>query len=312
MLKSAGRFIIYPSMKVNYTKTCTLPQDLIPLLKGRGLSISDEQKAISYLTNIGYYRLSAYCYPLLKNPKSDHVYKENATFDLVMNMYRFDRKLRILLFNEIEKIEIAIRSILVNYVSDANNNVFWMTDIQYFHNAAVFSKTLTLIQSEIEKTREEFIAHFHNKYSNPYPPAWMIAEIVTLGVLCVTYNNLKSRTIQKKIAAYFSLPLTVFSSWMMILANLRNLCGHHNRTWNKENPLIPAPLNTPAFPWINSSTTDMKRIYYRICIIKYLLFTVSPNNTFTQKLKSLLTEYPTIDIRAMGFPVNWHNEPLWQ
>jgi abortive infection bacteriophage resistance protein len=88
------------------------------------------------------------------------------------------------------------------------------------------------------------------------------------------------------------------------------LCGHHNRTWNKEIPLIPAPLKSPAFPWIDSSTTDMKRIYFRICIIKYLLFTVSPNNTFTQKLKSLLSEYPTIDIRAMGFPVGWENEPL--
>jgi len=299
-------------MKINYTKTCTLPHDLIPLLKNRGLSIFDEQKAISYLTNIGYYRLSAYCYPLLKEPKSEHLYRDSASFDLVINMYRFDRKLRILLFNEIEKIEVAIRSILVNYVSDATNNVFWMTDSQYFYNPAVFSRTFALIQSEIEKTNEEFIAHFQNKYSNPYPPAWMIAEIVTLGILCATYSNLKSKTLQKKIAGYFGLPVTVFSSWIMILANLRNLCGHHIRIWNKENPLIPAPLRSPAFPWIDSSTTDMKRVYYRICIIKYMLCTVSPNNTFTQKLKSLLAEYPTIDIKAMGFPVDWHTEPLWQ
>ncbi|GHT10022.1 hypothetical protein FACS189432_05770 [Bacteroidia bacterium] len=58
-------------MKINYSKTCTLPQDLIPLLQ---------------------------------DPKEDHLYKHGATFDLVMNMYRFDRKLRILLFNEIEKL----------------------------------------------------------------------------------------------------------------------------------------------------------------------------------------------------------------
>ena len=299
-------------MKVNFSKTCTLPQDLITLLKGRGLSISDEQKAISYLTNIGYYRLSAYCYPLLKEPKSDHTYKEGATFDLVMNMYRFDRKLRILLFNEIEKIEVAIRSILANYVSDAYNDVFWMTNDQYFHNPIVFSKTLALIQTEIEKTKEEFITHFQNKYSNPYPPAWMIAEIVTLGILCATYRNLKSRTIQKKIAGYFSLPSNVFSSWILILSNLRNLCGHHIRIWNKENPLISTPLQSTTFPWIDNSTIDMKRVYFRICIIKYFLFTVSPNNTFTQKLKSLLAEFPTIDIRAMGFPANWQTEPLWQ
>jgi abortive infection bacteriophage resistance protein len=55
----------------------------------------------------------------------------------------------------------------------------------------------------------------------------------------------------------------------------------------------------------------MKRVYFRICIIKYLLFTVSPNNTFTQKLNSLLAEYPTVDIRAMGFPAAWQTEPLW-
>ncbi|MDR0799297.1 MAG: hypothetical protein LBN18_06030 [Dysgonamonadaceae bacterium] len=47
-------------MKVNYSKVCTLPQDLIPLLKKRGLIIADEQRTISYLINIGYFRLSAY------------------------------------------------------------------------------------------------------------------------------------------------------------------------------------------------------------------------------------------------------------
>jgi abortive infection bacteriophage resistance protein len=92
---------------------------------------------------------------------------------------------------------------------------------------------------------------------------------------------------------------------------LRNLCGHHSRTWNREIPVVPAEPEKPAFPWIDSSTTDMKRIYFRICIIKYLLFTVSPNNRFTEKLKSLLAEYPTIDVKAMGFPADWQNESLW-
>jgi abortive infection bacteriophage resistance protein len=95
-----------------------------------------------------------------------------------MNMYRFDRKLRILLFNEIEKIEVSIRSAMHNWISDTLNDVFWMTDVRYFYNSNVFSKTLTHIRAEIEKTKEEFIAHFQSKYSNPYPPAWMIAEII--------------------------------------------------------------------------------------------------------------------------------------
>ena len=299
-------------MKVDYTKVCTLPHDLITLLKQRGLIIPDEQKAVSYLTNIGYFRLSAYFHPLLKEPKINHRYKDGATFDMALNMYRFDRKLRILLFNEIEKIEVAIRSAMNNCICDGLNDVFWITDSNNFSNSPIFLKTMDIIQSEISKTKEEFIVHFQNKYSNPYPPAWMIAEVIPLGVLCNLYNNLTNKMLLKRIARQFGLPLPVFSSWMVSLVSLRNLCGHHARLWNRENPLIPAPLKLPAFPWIDSSTTDMKRLYYRICIIKYLLFTVSPNNTFTQKLKSLLAEYPTIDAKAMGFPVGWQNEPLWK
>ena len=299
-------------MKVNYTKVCTLPQDLIPLLQQRGLIIPDEQRAINYLSNIGYFRLSAYFYPLLKEPKTDHLYKNGATFNMALNMYRFDRKLRILLFNEIEKIEVAIRSVMNNWISNELNDIFWMTDNQYFSNISTFNRHISLIQSELNKTNEELILHFHNTYDNPFPPAWMISEIIPFGTLCGIFNNFKYKSLQKIISNYYSLSVPVFSSWIVSLVNLRNLCGHHNRTWNRENPLIPAPLKSPVFPWIDSSTTDPKRIYYRICIIKYLLFTVSPNNTFMQKLKLLLAEYPSINIKAMGFPVNWQNEPLWK
>jgi len=299
-------------MKIIYTKTYTLPQDLISLLKQRGLVISNKQRAINYLTNIGYYRLSAYFYPLLEEPKTDHLYKKGVTFDMALNMYRFDRKLRVLLFNEIEKIEVAIRSAMSNRITEGLNDVFWMTNAAYFYNPIVFAKTEALIQVEIDKTKEEFITHFQSKYSSMYPPVWMIAEIIPFGLLCGIFNNLCIAKLKKKVAHYFNLSLPVFSSWIITMVNLRNLCGHHCRTWNREIPVTPAELKSPTFPWIDSSTTDMKRIYYRICIIKYLLFTVSSNNTFTQKLKSLLTEFPTIDIKAMGFPSDWDVEPLWQ
>ena len=299
-------------MKANYSKTCTLPQDLVPLLKQRGLTISNEQKAIGYLSNIGYFRLSAYFYPLLKEPKTEHLYKENATFDKALDMYRFDRKLRILLFNEIEKIEVAIRSAMNNLISNELNDVFWMTDSKHFANPTIFNRHHSLIQTELSRTNEEFIIHFRETYENPFPPAWMISEVIPFGTLCGIFNNLRYKSLRKIIANYFGLSVPVFSSWIVSLVSLRNLCGHHNRTWNRENPLIPAPLKSPVFSWIDDSLIDGKRIYFRICIIKYLLFTISPNSKFSQKLKSLLAEYPTIDIKAMGFPVDWQNELLWK
>ena len=94
--------------------------------------VTDTTKAESYLDYIGYYRLSAYMHPLLKLPKSLHQYKPNASFDQVMMLYRFDKKLRLLIFNEIEKIEIAVRSAIVNIGSEMTNNSFWLTDSNNF------------------------------------------------------------------------------------------------------------------------------------------------------------------------------------
>ena len=97
----------------HFTKHYKTETDLVALLESRGLVISDEAKAVRYLESIGYYRLSAYMYPFLKVPKESHQYKEGTTFLQVLNLYRFDKKLRMLLLNEIEKVEIAIRRAIV-------------------------------------------------------------------------------------------------------------------------------------------------------------------------------------------------------
>ena len=95
--------------KTIFNKTYKSPKESIEILRERGLSITDESKAQHYLSHIGYYCLSAYMHPLLRMPKEEHLFKGGASFDKVMTLYRFDKKLRMLLFNEIEKIEVAVR-----------------------------------------------------------------------------------------------------------------------------------------------------------------------------------------------------------
>lgn len=168
-----------------FNKTIRPAEELVAVLKRKGLSIADEAKAVSYIRNIGYYRLKAYFYPLYREPKHKHIFKINATFDKVMNMYRFDRKLRLLLFNEIEKIEVAFRSVIVNIVSEELGDYFWMTERKYFKNESHFKSSLNLIRYEYEKSKEEFIIHFKNKYSDPFPPSWMIVEILPLAIYVI-------------------------------------------------------------------------------------------------------------------------------
>ena len=86
MLKCAGRFCFYRYMatKIPFIKTYSTPQELVQLLKTRGMEITDEEKAQHYLSHIGYYRLSAYMYPLFSIPKEQHLFKQGVTFSKYM------------------------------------------------------------------------------------------------------------------------------------------------------------------------------------------------------------------------------------
>ncbi len=306
-----GSFYFYTmNNKIPFPKTYTSAHDLIGLLRSRGLTIADAQKAERYIEFIGYYRLSAYMYPLLKMPKEQHCYKPNTSFDQVMMLYRFDKKLRLLIFNEIEKIEVAVRSAIVNIGSEMTGNPFWMTDCHNFIDAAKFRHTLDLIDAELHRSKEDFIEHFKQTYTDAYPPAWILAEVLPFGVLTNIYSNIKVPRIKKRIAQKFGLQVAPFESWLTIVTLTRNLCCHHARVWNKQNTLRPMLPNRMTGNWI-TLPTDTLRIYFDLCIIKYFLNIISPNNDMKVKIDTLLSTYPSIDTNAMGFPRGWESEPLW-
>ncbi len=294
-----------------FNKQGKLPYEQIINLKRRNLVILNEEKAVDYLTNIGYFRLSAYFYPLLLEPKNKHIFKSGSNFEMALSMYKFDRKLRMLIFNEIEKIEIAIRASITDLVCKELNDVFWITDPRYFRNKEKFTKTLQNITREVSRSSEDFMTHFKEKYNNPYPPAWMIVEVVPLGVLCNVFTNLTDSSVKKKVAQRFGIRHGVFHSWILTIAGLRNMCCHHVRMWNKRLILRPIVPKKTDFLFVENMS-ELDRMYCRLCIVKYFISTIAPNNKFTKKLKDLLNRYPTIDVRAMGFPNDWQNEPLWR
>lgn len=171
-------------MKKTFHKNFLSIPEQLSLLKERGLQIENDERAKDYLKHIEYFRLSTYFYPLLQTPKQKHIYKAGATFKHVLDMYRFDRKLHLLLFfNEIEKVEVAIRTEIVNAGCNFLNDIFWLTNPIYFKDRNRYIQSLSLIDTELSKSKEDFILHFKQSYSDKYPPSWMLVEIIPLGVL---------------------------------------------------------------------------------------------------------------------------------
>ena len=278
-----GGAFYFITLMAAFTKSYSSPFELVQLLKSRGLIINDEQRAEAYIQNIGYYRLSAYMLPFLTMPKTNHIFKPGVTFDNVLDLYRFDKKLRVLLFNEIEKIEIAFREAVANVTARMSGDIFWMTDSR----------------------------HFKSTYSDPYAPAWMISEIIPFGTTVQLYKNLADQRIRKQIAKQFYLQPQALESWVTTLALTRNACCHHTRVWNKVNLIIPADAKHMSRPWLTIPATK-DRIYFNICMIKFFLDIISPSNDFKNKLHTLFCKFPQIDLKAMGFPTGWENEPLWK
>lgn len=298
-------------MSIDNTKDFVAPEQIVNILKERGLEFKDEAKAIKYFLNIGYHRLSAYMYPFIRVPKQCMEFKKGTVFEDVLSLYRFDKKLRLLLFNELEKIEVAVRSVISIYACESTTDIFWITQGCHFADAHKFQATLSMIEKELSASKEDFIQNFHASSHTPYPPAWMVTEVLQFGNLNYIYSNIADNRLRKRISAYFGVQPKVFSSWLTALSNLRNMCCHHARTWNREFALSPAIPQKTAHPWINTSGIETRRLYYRICIVRYLLYTVSPSNTFKQKLLNLAAKYPQVDFSALGFPTNWQNEPMW-
>ncbi len=306
MLKSAGFLFI-----MKYTKPPLSISDQIKLVKSRGLIISDHHKAERHLSNISYYRLSAYMYPFKNLETNEFINK--ITLDEIIDLYFFDKELRLLVFDAVETIEVSFRSQLIYYPS-IKKGAFWFEDKSNFRNENRWLKHIKELDEKVYHSDETFIKHFLNKYDDETPPAWMTFEVLSFGLLSKFYQNLKdSLNFKKEISRHFgvSQPI-VFQSWMRSINYVRNICAHHSRLWNKvltNKSLIP---HNPPAVWISEKKPDNSKIYYFLCCLVYLLKQVKPDTDFVQKIESLFAKYPQVSKEAMGFPENWKNEKLWQ
>lgn len=297
---------------MKYNKPPLTIAQQIKTLKGRGLIIGDEERASRYLSFISLYRLRAYTYTYQDNKNPDHPFFAGTTFNKILNTYLFDRKLRLLIFDAIERIEIAFRTqIIYHYSIKYGSN--WYESQELFRKRYYFERDLGLIDKELDRSNEVFIKHYKKTYLKPQrPPAWMTMEITSLGLLSKIYENLKISPEKKTIARNFNLghPF-ILESWVHSLSVIRNICAHHGRLWNRE---LSSSMKVPKITkgiWLTNTDFPKGKMYLPLSSILYMLNTIIPGNHFIDKFKKLISQYPDISLKQMGFPEGWEEEQLW-
>jgi abortive infection bacteriophage resistance protein len=307
--------IVDLKLNLMFLKKAFSLEEQIQQLTERGLEIREEDRAFHFLSNISYYRLAGYWWPMQLD-KQKHIFKANSRFSDVISLYNFDRELRILLFNAIERIEIALRTKLVYHLSH-EFDPWWFQKMDIFQDPRELIKTLSSLSEEIERSKDAFIKEHNKKHKEDkrFPPAWKTLELASFGGLSKLYGNLKPTVKSKdKIAADFlTVNHTYLPSWLQSIAQIRNYCAHHSRLWNKNLPGRPKLLSHPPAPWIQNvpSENEHQMLYIHLCCIKYLLNVIEPANKFTYSLNKLFFKYPTVDPNALGMKPDWQKEKLW-
>lgn len=298
---------------MKYSKPPLSIADQIHRLKQRGLTFNDETKAAHYLSNISYYRLRAYTYSFQDNENPEHPFIEQVSFEDIISLYVFDRRLRLLIFNAIEKVEIALRTKIINEFS-LEYGSHWYEDSKMYRNQHFFNRNINSLYEEVDRSAETFIEHYKTSYSSPaYPPAWMSLEVISMGLLSKLYGNLKLNDVKKKVAKEFGLPnAIILESWMHAFAGLRNICAHHSRLWNRRFTIVPKiPYNTTN-AFLQNTAIYENKLYAQLCCINYITRIISPESSFVSDLKDLLKICTLVDSKEMGFPNDWEKESIWQ
>lgn len=295
-----------------YNKPALTFQQQIQLLESRGLTILNKQEAERQLSVVSYYRLSAYMLSFQVKNDPHHTYLQGATFEKILRLYQFDRELRIILFDAIEKIEISLRTQIIYHLSHTYGS-HWYTDVNIFKSANEHQNLIAKINEVCNANDKEiFISHYLNKYTNPsLPPCWMALETISFGQLSKIYRFLDTPTELKKIANQFGVDIAVLGSWLHSINYVRNICAHHGRVWNKLLAISPMNPRKAKFIWLSNSNTNQKKAYFMLSVINYMLRAIQPNSDFSTQIKKLITKYPEVPTQNMGFPNNWNNELLW-
>lgn len=296
-----------------YNKVALDTPVLLALLKQRGLQVPDEQEALRILSLVSYFRIASYFRPM-EIDKQTHEFREGATLDQALALYKFDTALRDMVFGATRQVEVALRS-RVNHHFSQSHTPFWFTQVDMASDGHLFAENLSSVDREIHRTKEDFIKEHFERYDKPsFPPAWKTLETLSFGTLSKLYRNFADKAEKKAVAADFGLPQHEFlNSWLESLTSLRNFCAHHSRIWNRRYAVKPQmPRALAGHKWLTDFSFPPDKIYPQLCCIAYLLNAIDTQNTFSRDLKRLLRKYPSVDATAMGFPKGWKQEPLWK
>ena len=295
-------------MKRTYSKPPLTFAQQVDRLIGRGLVVEDRARAEATLARINYYRLSGY-WRIFR--RADETFRPDGSFDKALAIYEFDRQLRLVLLDMIERVEIALRCGIA-YRLAMDCGTYGHEDRRFFHPRFNHAAWLDELHRETERSREVFVQHFRETYQGfPRLPIWVAAEVMSLGSLSLLFKGLQ--TPQRAVLARpWGIPHQVLETWLHSLTFVRNVCAHHGRLWNRELAITPS-LPRGHAEWDPNHVPNAKRVYSVLCVLRQLSRSDPCGDGWARRVVALLSwleGQPGLQKMA-GVPAAWRSSVFW-
>lgn len=291
--------------KLPFRKSPLSPQALLAKLKSQGLLVDDEELALSYMSYVGHFRLKGYWYQL-QNPLTKF-FKPNITFAHICSRYECDREIRAIILESVERLEVAVRTVICNFLSlKYSPHWFLTTEIFAPKGRNGIGQMLSKIEGEIERaSSRSYIKSYYEKHDDPYlPPSWAMSECVTLGTWSKIFAMLRDPADRKAISSKFGIKqVEVFESWLHTLTVLRNMAAHHDRFLDIKIGVSPTNLKLKGITF-----PDNKTVYASLTVIHVLLTSIGFQGGLKARLLAIEEKYGAEHFQHMGFVKNWNTE----
>ena len=322
---------------MHYEKPHLSYDQQVKLLETRGLDVGHHGDAVRALKRIGYYRLSAYTYPMRaplagtpepgSKTRADQ-FVTGATLRDAVLLHDFDQRLRRALLTAIQVLEVALRTKVAYYlgktgplshldVSCLNTSECAAHAHGPDHDGTKHDAWLCEFNRLASKAAgEDYMKHFKAIYGGEVP-IWAAIEFMTMGNLIALY-----RLMDTKRAGHIARELgvkdaRVLFGWLKALNVLRNHCAHNARIWNRSTVYPPSQINPRMVDadLHHLQDADAHKVYFLAGVLAYLVARADPTARYVEDFRTAMKKFPVVlgmtPQTSMGFTDNWQDEDLW-
>ena len=278
----------------------------VELLIARGMEIGNREEAERWLSNVSFHRMRGY-WELFENKSTgngERAFRGGVTFADVIERYDFDQRLRNLLLDACDYIEVSLRTQWVH-------NVAYVSGVGRF--AHLDTTLFTKFHSDnLSKLRQAYAEYSRGKYPYRFEacPIWAAAEVMSFGQLSRWYEDTR-RQMRRAIARHYGIDEKILMSLLRHLVRVRNICAHHERLWDRG---LQSTFTVPM--WLGSdrkasrlfNQPNSRKIYNVMVMVAYLMERINPRSEWRQRLTVLLDEYADLPRSSMGMPSDWRDK----